>query len=253
MIAVQVAQLLADTITAMVCFAVNAGISGICCICSDRSIPASITYRFNEGGMDRVRVSVAILSESIEVRNQVNITIRPYVDESCSPPPTPTTLSDKNFDTMKNGMEHVEIEYDVGLLPQLNCELAKFVQIKFWAPEGSEAQIMSVKLIGDGEINGLQELANPNDNPQQQSGLFDNDLVIYILIGVGAVFLLVMLALVWVCCGRPCCCGSKDAVCCSRHNSLIISDFTAVLCTCHILKCPAVLVCTVAWCLCALQ
>lgn len=161
-----------------------------------------------------MRVSVAIQSDSTVIRDRVNITIRPYVDAKCKPEPTPTTLSDKEFSRMNNGMDHVEIEYDVGLLPQLNCLLAKFVQIDFLAPEGSQVQIMSVKLIGDGFINGVQELGDPDENPETQSNILENNFVVYILIGVGAVFLLVMLALVWVCCGRPCCCGGpKDAVC----------------------------------------
>lgn len=179
--------------------------------CRDKALPGSITYQFNDGGMDRVRVSVAILSSTTEMRNMVNITIKPYIDVDCAPAPTPTNLSDKEFSKMDNGMDHVEIEYDVGLLPQLGCSLAKSVQIEFLAPDGSEVQIMSVKLIGDGFINHLQELGGPDEQPPtEDDSILDSELVVYILIGVGALFLLVMLALVWVCCGRPCCCKKQD-------------------------------------------
>lgn len=178
--------------------------------------------------MDRVRVSVAILAPSNEVRDMANITIKPYVDADCSPEPTPTKLSDKKFSLMNNGMDHVEIEYDVGLLPQLNCRLAKSVQIEFLGAEDSQVQIMSVKLIGDGFIDGLQELGDPDENPLTQPGIFDNNVVIYILIGVGAVFLLVMIALVWVCCGRPCGCTPLK-VCVEYLLSFTCGDLTSLV------------------------
>ena len=117
-------------------------------------------------------------------------------------------------DRMPNGMEHVEIEYNVGHLPQLNCELAQWVTIEFLASEGSEVQLTYVKLAGDGFISQLQELDDIDDQPRPKDDILDNNLVVYILIGVGAVLLLVMLALVWVCCGRPCCCGSKEKEVC---------------------------------------
>lgn len=155
--------------------------------------------------MEKVRASVALLLEDDSAVSDINITVRPYVDASCKPPAHVTDLEKLLLHPMANGWKFVEIEYSVGSLPALNCDLAQFVEISFTAPEGSDVQLMSLKLIGDGFIPELQELDNPSINPSNSKGIFDNGYVLWILIGVGTVFVLILGVLVWCCCGRPCC------------------------------------------------
>lgn len=47
-----------------------------------------------------------------------------------------------------------------------NCEVAKFVDISFFVPEGSNNQLMHPKLISDGNINGLEELGISSSSQQ---------------------------------------------------------------------------------------
>lgn len=162
--------------------------------------------------MEKVRASVALLLPSDDALKDINITVRPYVDASCKPPEHVTDLTKLVLHPMANGWKFVEIEYSVGSLPALNCELATFVEISFDAPEGSDVQLMSLKLIGDGFIDALQELDNPSINPNDSTGLFENKLIVRILVGVGSLFVLILGVLVWCCCGRPCCGGNRDNV-----------------------------------------
>ena len=173
--------------------------------CRDKDFPGVITYKFEEGGMQDVRASVALFLADDSAVSDVNITVRPYVDASCKPPAHLTDLQRLQLHPMANGWKFVEIEYSVGSLPALNCALAKFVEISFTAPEGSDVQLMYLKLIGDGFISDLQELDDPSINPSDEKGIFDNGYVLWILIGVGTVFILILGLLVWCCCGRPCC------------------------------------------------
>jgi hypothetical protein len=123
---------------------------------------------------------------------------------------------------LKNGWKFVEIEYTVGSLTALNCEMARFVAISFFAPEGSDIQLMYLKLIGDGEINGLDELENPSSNPNKQESLLENDRIVWILVAVGTVFVLILVCLVCCCCGGTTAiagmlawmCGKRDPVRC---------------------------------------
>lgn len=161
--------------------------------------------------MEKVRASVALFLPDDNLQD-INITVRPYVEPSCKPPQHVTDLTKLVLHPMANGWKFVEIEYSVGSLPALNCELAKFVELSFDAPEGSDVQLMSLKLIGDGFISELQELDDPSVNPNDNKGLLDNGYIMWILIGVGALFFIILGVLVWCCCGRPRCGRRRDEV-----------------------------------------
>lgn len=119
--------------------------------------------------MQRVRLNVAILFGTEDARDKVLLAIQPSVADCLPEPPSVTQLNGLQFSMMPNGMEHLEIEYNVGLLPAPNCKSAESIKIQFGAPEGSDIQIMSVKLIGDGAINGLPEIPSPDSNPSPDS------------------------------------------------------------------------------------
>lgn len=185
-----------------------------------------VTYKFDEGGIHKVRVSVALRLSSDDALPRVNVTVKPYIDTECKPAPYQTKFGELNLHEMANNWKFVEVEYTVGPLPRLGCQLAKYVEISFFAPENSDLQIMAIKLIGDGSIGQLRELENPGDDPDKESGILQDNLIVWVLIGVGVLLLLILVILVWCCClgtvASLCCscCGSKDGV---RHwasNSL---------------------------------
>ena len=155
---------------------------------------------------------------SEDVLPLVNVTVKPYIDTLCKPAPYQTKFNELTLHDLANDWKFVEVEYTVGPLPRLGCQLAKFVEISFFAPEFSDLQIMAIKLIGDGSIGKLRELENPGDDPDQGGGILEDNLVVWVLIGVGVLLLLILVVLVWCCClgtvATFCCacCGSKDGV-----------------------------------------
>lgn len=188
--------------------------------CRDSGNPGVVTYKFDEGGIHKVRVSVALRLSSDDALPRVNVTVKPFIDTECKPAPYQTKFGELNLHEMANNWKFVEVEYTVGPLPRLRCQLAKYVEISFFAPENSDLQIMAIKLIGDGSIMQLRELENPGDDPDQESGILQDNLIVWVLIGVGVLLLLILVVLVWCCClgtvASLCCscCGSKDGV---RH------------------------------------
>lgn len=160
----------------------------------------SLSYRFQDGGVSKVEVALAYCVDTPAALQSVYLSIRPYLSISCRPSEWPRHTLELNIQPESLGgcWQYTEITFNVGELRGLNCVLPQFVDLVFFAPWGSDIEILAVTLVGRGTgPPGLDSVPVPQDTSNDAS---IPRLYIYIGVGVGGVLVLAGLLLLCWCC-----------------------------------------------------
>jgi hypothetical protein len=126
-------------------------------LCREMSHPGNITYLFTQGGMQKVRARIALKLATEDSIDKFSLTVQPYMREDCRPDEQFTDLKALVLIDALYGWKIAEIDNSVGPLWILDCDLPRFISMSFSAPEGSDIQLLDLRLIGNGTIPGLME------------------------------------------------------------------------------------------------
>ena len=140
------------------------------------------------------------------------VTVRPYVNLECRIRQEPSYLKQFRASQTTGNWSVFDIVYELGPIPELACKLPVYAEMEFFVPQGYDIRIAAIRISGDGgpAADTLQSIPDLQAQPQERD-LLNNMLFVWIAAGVGVVLILFLLVLLWYCCGRPTCCGTKQA------------------------------------------
>ena len=172
-------------------------------VCSN-SMEGMITHHVLGGGMSKVSITIAVSPVGARPAEGF-VSITPLFSLNCEVPPTPSYLTQLNTSVAYGNWSVYDVDYDVGPLPILGCQLPAFVEIRFGIPLGFDIRIAAIRMAGIGEPMplALAEIPSIRDIPQPASSMWP----VWVAAGVGVLVVLFLLALLWYCCGKPLLCA----------------------------------------------